>query len=195
MVAVRWNRWLPILLCPLLTAQQPGKLNIVIVEGDGAINNIRQRVAREPIVQVEDENRRPVAGAAVTFFLPEQGASGAFANGARTLTVVTNEQGRAVASGFRPNNVAGKFNIRVTASHEGRTASLSIGQTNIAAAAVGMSAAMKALIIVAVAGGAAAGVAVAAGGGNNGSSSPNPTTPPRPVTTLTPGTGTVGGPQ
>jgi hypothetical protein len=30
----------------------PQKLNIVIVEGEGAINNIRQRVAREPIVQV-----------------------------------------------------------------------------------------------------------------------------------------------
>jgi hypothetical protein len=196
MVAVRWNRWLPLLLSPLLTAQQPGKLNIVIVEGDGAINNIRQRVAREPIVQVEDENRRPVAGAAVTFFLPDQGASGTFANGARSLTVVTNEQGRAVATGFRPNNVAGKFNIRVTASHEGRTASLSIGQTNIAAAAaVGMSAAMKALIIVAVAGGAAAGVAVAAGGGNSGSPNAGPATSPRPVTTLTPGTGIVGGPQ
>src|SRR5690348_13602149 len=32
----------------------PAKLNLVIVEGEGAINNIRQRTAREPIVQVED---------------------------------------------------------------------------------------------------------------------------------------------
>ena len=32
-----------------------------IVEGEGAINNIRLRTAREPIVQVEDENRKPVA--------------------------------------------------------------------------------------------------------------------------------------
>jgi hypothetical protein len=51
-----------------------GRIQIVIVEGEGAINNIRQRVAREPIIQVEDENRRPVAGAAVTFLLPNQGA-------------------------------------------------------------------------------------------------------------------------
>ena len=43
----------------------PAKLNIVILEGEGATNNIRQRVAREPIVQVEDENRRPLAGVAV----------------------------------------------------------------------------------------------------------------------------------
>ena len=30
----------------------PTKLNILIVEGEGAINNVRQRTAREPIVQV-----------------------------------------------------------------------------------------------------------------------------------------------
>ena len=71
-----------LLICCLLTiqpafggaAQQaPMKLNIVIVEGDGAINNIRQRTAREPIVQVEDENNMPVAGATVYFLLPESG--------------------------------------------------------------------------------------------------------------------------
>ena len=61
---------------------QAGQLNLVIVEGEGAINNIRQRTAREPIVQVEDENHRPVAGAAVVFALPSNGASGVFANGA-----------------------------------------------------------------------------------------------------------------
>ena len=52
----------------------PAKLNIVIVEGEGAINSVRQRVAREPVVQVEDENHKPVAGAAITFLLPNQGA-------------------------------------------------------------------------------------------------------------------------
>src|SRR5689334_10476333 len=86
---------------PPLTAQAPApKLNIVVVEGEGAINNIRQRTAREPIVQVEDENHRPVAGAAVVFTLPSNGAGGAFANGAHTLTTVTDAQGRAVAHGF-----------------------------------------------------------------------------------------------
>ncbi len=65
-------------------APAPAKLNIVIVEGEGAINNIRQRTAREPIVQVEDENHRPVAGAAVLFLLPENGPGGTFANGARS---------------------------------------------------------------------------------------------------------------
>ena len=62
---------------PQAPAPAPAKLNIVIVEGEGAINNIRQRTAREPIVQVEDENHRPVAGAAVLFLLPENGPGGA----------------------------------------------------------------------------------------------------------------------
>ena len=65
-------------------APAPAKLNIVIVEGEGAINNIRQRTAREPIVQVEDENRRPVAGAAVLFLLPEDGPGGRPSRNTRT---------------------------------------------------------------------------------------------------------------
>src|SRR5512138_1607706 len=69
-------------------------LNLVVVEGEGAINNIRQRTAREPVVQVQDENRRPVAGAVVTFTLPGRGASGVFANGSQTVTVTTDQQGQ-----------------------------------------------------------------------------------------------------
>ena len=87
-----------------VSAQEPGplKLNLVIVEGDGAINNIQERTARERIVQVEDENHRPIAGAAVMFSLPNNGASGVFANGSRSMTVLTDSQGRAVARGLLP---------------------------------------------------------------------------------------------
>jgi len=47
----------------------PTKLNLVVVEGEGAINNIKQRTARETIIKVEDENHRPVAGAVVVFMM------------------------------------------------------------------------------------------------------------------------------
>ena len=76
------------------SAPPPG-LNFIVVEGEGAINNIRQRTARETIVQVEDENRKPAAGAVVVFTLPSQGAGGTFADGGQTLTVATDAQGRA----------------------------------------------------------------------------------------------------
>jgi hypothetical protein len=170
-----------------------GQLNIVIVEGDGAINNIRQRTAREPIVQVEDQNHKPIAGAAVVFLLPDQGASGVFANGSHTLTVMTDAQGRAVARGFRPNNVQGKLQIHVTASHEGQTASATISQTNAVGAAAGAAAggiSAKLITILVIAGAAVAGGVVAATRG--GGSSPTAPTPP---TTVTPGTGTVGAPH
>src|SRR5689334_6026432 len=105
-------------------------LTLTVLEGEGAINNIRQRTAREPIVQVEDENHRPVAGVAVVFTLPTSGASGTFTNGSNTLTVLTDNQGRAVARGLRPNNIQGQYQIRVTASKDGKTASTNISQTN-----------------------------------------------------------------
>jgi hypothetical protein len=186
------------LLCVFMVRSMPvqaqdtpaatGKLNIVIVEGEGAINN----VAREPIVQVEDENRRPVAGAAVTFLLPNQGAGASFANGSQSLTITTDAQGRAVARGLRPNNVNGEYQIRVNAVSEGRTATATISQSNAitaAAAAGGISA--KVLAIIAIAGGAAAAGTVAAtrgGNGNGGAGRPSPTI-------ITPGAPTVGGPQ
>src|SRR6266542_1298124 len=158
---------LELLLAPAVAQEAPiSQLNLVIVEGEGAINNIKQRTAREPIVQVEDENHKPIAGAAVVFMLPDQGASGAFANGSRTLTIMTDNQGRAVARGFRPNNVPGKMQMRVSASFQGKTASATISQTNVAAAAAGAAAggaiSGKLIAIIAIAGAAAAGGAVAA---------------------------------
>src|ERR1700676_5285514 len=96
--------------------QNPTSLQILIVEGEGAINNVKQRVNREPIVQVEDENHKPVAGAAIIFFLPNDGPSGVFAGGSTTLTTTTDAQGQAVARGIRFSNQAGIMHIRVAAS-------------------------------------------------------------------------------
>ncbi len=185
---------------PLGAQTAPGALNLVVVEGEGAINNIRQRTAREPVVQVEDENHKPVAAAAVVFTLPSNGAGGAFANGAHTLTVMTNDEGRAVARGFQPNAVKGQFQIRVTASKEGRTASISISQTNAAvaagaagaAAATGISLKVIGIVVAVAAAGAVGGVVAATrGGGNNNATIAAGATP----VTVTPGAGTVGPPR
>lgn len=185
---------------PGAMAQDTGaKLNLVIVEGEGAINNIRLRTAREPIVQVEDENHKPVAGVAVTFALPGQGAGGTFATGGHTLTVMTDEQGRAVARGLRPNTVKGQYQIHVTASHNGLTANAVITQTNAlvagaaggaaaGAAAAGISGKMIAVIVIAAAAAATGGAVYAtrSGGGNTTTGS---------MVTISPGTGTVGAPR
>ena len=155
--------------------QAPGaaKLNLVIIEGEGAINNVRQRTAREPIVQVEDENHRPIAGASVVFLLPDSGPSGVFSNGARTLQVMTDSKGRAIAKGLRLNDVSGKFQIRVEASYQGSTATASMNQANmvLTAGASSMGVGGKIAAILAVAGIATAVVVVTATG--NDPRSPN----------------------
>ena len=172
-------------------AQPVAKLNIVILEGEGAINNMRQRTAREPIVQVEDENHRPVAGAVVLFSLPDRGASGVFANGQSSMAVTTDAQGRAVATGLRPNNVAGKLQIRVDASYQGQRANTTITQTNApgVAAAGGVSA--KTIgILLAVAGGAAGGAIAATRRGKSAAPAPAP-----PTTSIAAGTPSVVPPR
>jgi len=184
-------------LAPRAVAQETGlKLNLVIVEGDGAINNIRQRTAREPIVQVEDQNHKPIAGAAVVFTLPENGAGGTFAGGAHSLTVMSDSQGRAVARGFRANKNEGQYQMHVNASFAGQTAVATISMTNAlvagaagAAAAGGISAKLLAVIIIAgaaAAGGAAYAATRSGGGSSTAASSP---------VSITPGTGTVGPPR
>jgi hypothetical protein len=170
-----------------------GQLRIVILEGEGAINNIRQRTAREPIVQVEDENRKPVAGAMVLFTLPDSGPGAVFPNGSKTLITYTDPKGQAKAKGLKPNSIAGAYQIAVNVTSQGMKASALIGQTNIltaAAAAGGISA--KLIAILAIAGGAAAAGAIAAtSGGNNSPATPAPV----PTATVTAGTPTVGGPN
>src|ERR1700761_3755731 len=82
----------------------PSKLNINVVEGAGAVNNVRTKAAREFAVEVDDENDRPVAGAVVTFLAPNEGPGGSFAGDSQLLTVMADKDGRAVAGSFRPNS-------------------------------------------------------------------------------------------
>src|ERR1022692_256826 len=146
---------------------QAPRLNIVIVEGDGAINNIKQRTARETIVEVQDENHKPVAGAAVVFLLPGDGPGGAFAGGAKSSTLTTDSAGRVTMPRLQPNQATGNFQIRVTASSAGRTATATIAQSNAAGAAAagaaGAAAGISAKTIAIIVAVAAAGAGGAAG--------------------------------
>ncbi len=194
-----WSEWRPgiaailviAMMLPSLQAQAvghgpaPALLNIEILEGEDAVNNIKQRVSREPVVQVTDENHKPVAGAVILASLPEHGAGGTFAGGAKTLTLTTDARGRATLRGYEPNSTKGKFQIKIHASFEGVVADRVISQTNVGPA-LGLAA--KVLIVVGVAAAGAAGGAIAA---TRGGSSSNPSNP----TVITPGSPSVGGPH
>lgn len=141
------------------------KLVITILDGEGALNDIHQRTAREPIVKVDDENHRPIAGVAILFTLPGSGPSGVFADGAQTFSTVTDSAGRAVAHGLRPNGVQGSYNINVKATYNGQTAQATIHQKNMANQSsvtqhAAHAAGLKTVLII-VAAAAAAGTAVA----------------------------------
>lgn len=165
---------------------KPGLL-ITIIDGEGALNDIRQRTAREPIVEVQDENHKPVAGAAVLFSLPSSGPSGAFAGGAQTFSTVTDEAGRAVAHGLQPNSVSGSYNIHVRVSFNGSTSETNIHQQNISGqssaahhATHAISAKTLAIVLTAAAAAAAVATVLATEGGSS--------------TVITAGPPTVGGP-
>ena len=180
----------------------PGRgISVVVVEGEGGSNNVRSRANRQMVVRLEDDNHRPVVGAAVNFFLPNQGPGGTFMNGTSSLTTTTDSRGRAYAGGIQFNQQAGPMQVRVAASYAGQTASAVINQTNTVGPVVtggpaksggggGMSTTAKVLIIVAIAGGAAAGAILATRGGSS-----SPPVAVTPTVTITAGPPTVGAPS
>lgn len=167
------------------------RMNIIAIEGEGAINHVRKREPRNIVVQVRDGNRNPIANATVTFTLPAQGPSGEFFNGSRILTGTTDEQGRVTARAFRPNSVPGKVEIRVSATRGEETASTIVTQFNMEVAAP-RGGAGKWIALLAIAGGAAAGGGYALTRKSNGTA---PAAAPAPPISITPGSGTVGPPR
>lgn len=156
---------------PLFGQGAEAGISIQVKEGEGALNLIRQLKAKEPVVVVSDAAGKPIEGAAVTFILPELGASGVFPGGTQ-LTVTTDGAGLAVGRGLKPNNVVGPFKIRVVASYQGVSARSEITQTNAAPekGGGGGGGPSKTLWIIALVGGgaaAAAGVAFTRGGGKS----------------------------
>jgi hypothetical protein len=114
------------------TAAPPRSLQIIILDGEGALNNISERTAREPIVQVQDNNHKPVAGAAVLFSIHGggAGAGGTFANGLSSLTVTTGADGTAKATGLLPNSTKGSWQIGVSATFGALAAATVINEIN-----------------------------------------------------------------
>jgi hypothetical protein len=104
---------------PVLSGQDPKApalgLNITIVGDEGPINQLKLRTARI-IVQVQDENRKPVAGAAVAFQLTAgRGATGWLFSG-KALKGATDLNGLIKTVPLKLDHLA---RVRVTASFQG----------------------------------------------------------------------------
>jgi len=191
-----------LLTCPVQSSSQqtsplPARLDIVVVEGEGAINNVSQRVTREPVVQVEDESHKPVVGAAVVFTLPTEGATGQFADGSKTFTVLTDDSGRAAARGLRFNQFPGKVPMHVSASYKGLAARIIVNMETVLPPgakppSAKSSGSGKWIVILAIAGAAAGGGAYFALHKSNSPAPPTTPTGPNPIG-ITAGTGTIVG--
>jgi hypothetical protein len=105
-------------------------LKVLVLEGQRSTNNTTRHIGIQPVVEVRDENDRPVEGAKVVFRLPPSGPGGAFAGNSPTFSATTNAQGQAGASGFVPNSEQGRFDIHVTATYQNRTGEATISQNN-----------------------------------------------------------------
>jgi hypothetical protein len=173
-------------------AQNPSSLKVIVLEGEGAINNVKDQRAKEPVVQVNDENDAPIKDATVTFMLPDNGPSGTFGASGTTLTMQTDEKGQATGRGLRPNAGVGQFEIRVIVSLGPLTDRIIITQTNAAPAVVKGGSSKTLLILIIVAGAVGGGAAAALAGKKSSSPGSTPTEAP---TTVTPGTPVLGGPH
>lgn len=160
-----------------LVAPVTQSLKILVLEGQHSVNDVTRRIGVQPVVEVRDENDRPVEGANVIFRLPPNGPGGTFDGHALSETVRTNGHGQAGASGFAPNAAPGTFDIHVTALLGSRMGQATITQTNAANRLVMVAPQVNKkpmwrnkYVLIAIGAAAAAGIAlaVASGSGNKG---------------------------
>lgn len=122
-----------VLVCLLpatLLAQDGSALNLTVISGMGAVNDLRNNTTIPTIVELRDKSDRPVIRGAVNFLLPESGPGGRFADGSRSSFAITDRNGRAVLTGFIPNQVEGPFQIAVEATSAGNSVRTIIRQYN-----------------------------------------------------------------
>jgi hypothetical protein len=99
-------------------------VQLKVVEGEGVVYRTGTRATRGLTVLVTDETGKPVDMAAVSFRLPDEGASGTFGSGLRSEIVTTGPDGRATVWGMQWNKTPGPVEIRVTAIKEQARAGL-----------------------------------------------------------------------
>jgi hypothetical protein len=107
------------LVCCILAWVVPSFASVIVqlkvLEGEGTVYRTGTRATRGLTVLVTDEAGKPVANAAVSFRLPEEGAGGVFSSGLRTEVITTGPDGHATVWGMQWNKTAGPVEIRITA--------------------------------------------------------------------------------
>jgi hypothetical protein len=173
-------------------------LKILVLAGNGEMNDLERRVMAPLVVQVLDQNDRPVEGAEVVFRFPGSGPGATFQGGKTSQTVRSNGTGEAAAVNWIASNEVGTFEIRVTASYGNEFGETTIKMSNVTRIVEGAKKGKQAhwysptwvkVALIGGAAGAVVGIVLATRGG--GSHSAGSGTVP---ITVTPGPPTVGHP-
>ena len=188
-----------------VTAPDVAGLKMLVIAGESGVNIIRKKTAVQPVMEVRDPNDTPVSSVVVNFITPTGNPSAVFSNGGRTLSLLTDSEGRAAVTGMQPVGT-GAFRITVSANLAGRVlATTNIAQTNFATVAAAassgavastgassarLSAGVITAIVASVAAAAVLGGVLATRGGASGAANA-----PAATIGLTTGTGTVGPPH
>jgi hypothetical protein len=174
-------------------------LKLLVLAGNGEMNDLERRVMAPLVVQVLDQNDRPVEGAEVVFRFPLSGPSAAFTGGKSSQSVRSNGTGEAAAVNWMSNNEVGTFEIHVTATYGNEQGETIVKMQNVTRIVEGAKGHAKQshwysptwvkIALVGVAAGAVVGIVLATrGGGKSAATSTNPIT-------ITPGSPTVGAPH
>jgi hypothetical protein len=175
-------------------------LKVIVLAGKDEANDLSTKVMAPVVVQVLDQNDRPVEGAEVVFRFPISGPSAIFPGGKTSVTVRTNGSGQAAAMNWFANAQTGRFDVHVSVSYGnqvGETTFQMINAAKVEHAQLGTKKPKRGWfeptwVKIAVIGGTAAviaGVVLATRGGGS-------STPAKPPTiTITPGSPTIGGPH
>jgi hypothetical protein len=106
-------------------------LKVIALAGDREMNDMERRVMAPLVVQVTDQNDRPVEAANVVFRFPLNGPGATFADQKTSKTVRTNGQGQAAATGWMANGQTGTFQVHVTASYGNQIGEVVVSMTNV----------------------------------------------------------------
>jgi hypothetical protein len=151
------------------------------------------------VVEVLDQNDRPVEGADVVFRFPLNGPGATFPNQKTSQTSRTNAQGEAAATGWTANGEVGRFQIHATATYGNQMGETTFSMTNVTRIVESAKKNRKqkkwwstrTFKIAVIAGGAAIVAGIVLAKETGGSSKAGATIP---TVTISPGSPTVGGP-
>ena len=173
-------------------------LKLLVLAGNGEMNDLERKVMASLVVQVLDQNDRPVEGADVVFRFPLNGPGAAFLGGKTSQTARTTGTGEAAAVNWMANGEVGSFEVHVTATYGNEVGETTVKMSNVTRIVEGAKRGAKQahwysptwvkIAIIGGAAGAVAGIILATRGGSHSSTSG--TVP----ITVTPGPPTVGHP-